>query len=147
MPALVAFLGCEKVVVDQDSHTISVFSVIQDLNIPLPPGGANIPHGAMAQFPWAGLTLWEMVPEDKGKAFEQKAQLTMEGETLVESDPASFEMAKPSYRVIHRFLGFPIWRSGRCVLRLLLREVGQPEWREIATYPIRVHHVAAGASD
>jgi hypothetical protein len=150
---LLTFLGCEKVIIEQDTHQISLVSVLQAVNIALPEAALPPPVGAASPFPWAILTLWQFPKEVTETSEEQyTALLSSGGEEMMRSGisqivpppPASVQKSPFLFvnsRIVDRFSAFPVWREGLCTVVLRTRKIGTEEWVDIADYPIELHYM------
>lgn len=143
MPKLLAYLPCEKVVIEDETKNASVASIISEIQLTIPHGAPQPTKGNYAPMPWNIFCLWEWEQQDANSTFETKSVLVSpSGETLFETSPAEFkrESNKNFHRTIDRITGFPIWTPGRVELRLLFRIKGVGEFSQRASYPILVIH-------
>jgi hypothetical protein len=147
MPKLLAFLPCETVIIAQN-NTTSLITVLEQLTIAIPPD-VEIPPDAQLPKSWHVYSLWQRLPEDEGKKFEQRFSLiTPEGkETAQGILPIEFAPGIYNFRNIFNILGFPLVDAGMCRLKLSLREVGgNEEWHEVAEYSLNVVRGVEGAT-
>jgi hypothetical protein len=142
MPKLLVFAPCEKVIIDQSENTVSLVTLLGDLQVGVVPGTA-VPKDSTTPLHWSAFALWHREASDEGKQYESRCTLVSpNGNILIESGTAVFEMTKAGNNNVHRFLGFPVWEPGKCWLKLWIREVGSSQWNEIASYPIGVIHIS-----
>jgi hypothetical protein len=144
MPKLLAYLPCEKVVVEDESRNISVLSILETVTVTLPPGAPAPAKKASIGMPWAVFTLWQKEKGESG-GFESKSVLmSPEGELLAETPVANLDFgASTRQQVINRMAGFPIWTPGTCQLKLMVRTSRDGAFRELANVLIVLRHVRA----
>src|SRR5262245_29051282 len=88
MPKLLAYLPCEKVVVEDESKNISVLSILETVNVTLPTGAPPPAPQASIGMAWAIFTLWQKEKGESGE-FESKSILVSpSGELLAETPVA-----------------------------------------------------------
>jgi hypothetical protein len=141
MPRLLAFMACEKVIVDKDSGNISLISFLQEVKVPLPKEHEPIPENALAPFYWCAFSFW--VPDDDQKRdFELKSSvLSPDGRVLLESPPIKFLMGEQGGAVLNKFQAFPVSAEGKCSLALYFRHDAREEWNKKSEAPITVKYV------
>lgn len=140
MPKLLLFAACEKAMVDQ-GNVASLMSLLEEINVQVPPGVVP-PTNAMAPMTWTIFSLWEQIPEDQGKKFEQRSALmTPAGATLLETPIAVIELKTPRHRVTSSIMGMPIAHVGGLLVKAFVREKGATNWMEAGSYPITVKWV------
>lgn len=139
---LLIFAPCLKVVVDKEDNSLSLISILQEVQVGFPSGAPEpIPAGTSAPLGWYAFALWRREENEAGKRFEQRVVLrSSAGETLADAT-TEFQGDKLQHRVSLRFVGFPVWAEGACSLHLYLREVGQAEWEEFPAFPLEIKHV------
>ena len=139
MPRLLLFAACEKVIVDQ-ANVISLISLLQEVNLEIPPDVALPAEAKLAPMMWNILSIWEQEPGDQGKDFEQRIAITLEsGETIVEIANAPFQMKARQHRNIGRVVGIPI-EPRLYYIRTWLKEKSDLEWgSELARYTLKVN--------
>jgi hypothetical protein len=151
MPRLLVFVACEKAIVD-NGNLVSLISLIQEVNLQIPPD-AVIPNdlkAAAAPMHWSIVAIWERVPTDDGKVFEQRIAMFHSDGSLVFEAPQSvvdFKPAPPSTAPAgqHRTIGLspsiPV-REGMYAIKTWLRERGETEWgEERGSYPMKVNRI------
>lgn len=146
---LIAFICCEKVIVDQDSSQISLISLLQGANAFIPVG-AEPPSGAAVPFPWTVLSIWNFAKDVIEPPREQfVAFLAPDNEELAKTETSSIQQTSVTHsggnliqtvRIINRFPTFPIWKMGLCSVVLNVRQVGASEWQEYARYPFEISY-------
>jgi hypothetical protein len=137
MPKLLLFAPCEKVLIDEQSKSISLIVVLQEIHYKLPPG-AQIQPNAMLPIQWSVLTLWrEEEPQDNNVEFEQQLSIeTGAGTTLAVSE-MKWKFTAPSHRIIAQVPGIPV-SSRKINVKLAYRVVGVRDWISLASYPIEL---------
>ena len=145
MPKLIIFAACEKVIVDSTDNTISLMTLLGDIQVWVIPG-TPVPKGTEAPMHWAAFALWQRDSDDEGKTYQSRcALISASGDLLVESVAPAFEMTRVGHNNTHKFSSFPVWESGKCWLKLWLREAEGTQWAEVASYPIGVIHISPPA--
>jgi hypothetical protein len=139
MPKLLLFAPCEKVIIDRESGTASLITILQDVTISIP-SDAQLPEKAAVPLRWYVFTVWHKQPGEEGKRFAQEIELRGPDGSSTVSATSQFEMADQSYhRVTSFFPSFPIWQSGWHALKLYLREDKEgEEKREVASFPLNI---------
>ena len=145
MPELCAFLSCERVIIDKETGQLSLVSILQGVNVPLP--SKEIPPiGSLAPFQWAALAIWTYAATEEVKPLEQRVTLFAEDGTELIQTVAQLPSPKHDERtgvrlnsqIINRFAGFPIWAPGLCRLQLQIRQVGESTWTDVSKFYILV---------
>jgi len=134
---LLAFVACEKVILDQRSNTVSLVGLLQNLNINLE--SSDVPEHVAIPLRWEIFSLWMREEDDTDRRYVLEISLVSpDGKPLfVNSVPIVFE--KTTHRSITTAVGFPIAGSGRYSVLLSLREdVEGSGRREVGAYPIDV---------
>ncbi len=142
-PKLLAFLPCEKVIVDMDNN-VSLITLLQDIKVGIPESPdetkANPKGKIVAPIKWSVLVLWKRSEDDNVLEYEQKVALfDPAGEASIQAiQPFSFG-DKHTARNIANIIGFPIHEDGVYLLKLWLRRKGDPETPEpLADYELTV---------
>jgi hypothetical protein len=143
MPKLLLFAPCQKAIISRDDNNVSLIAVLSRVTAIFPAASpTELPKGSVLPMPWSAISVWYRQKEDEGKKYEQQFRLVFGEEDLLETltTSFSFEGDKTEHRIFTQSMVFPIWKTGICSLKLLWREVGQPEWKEEASYPLMVDH-------
>jgi hypothetical protein len=136
MPRLVIFAACEKAIIDQSTNVASLMSLLQEINVEVPPG-ESVPSDAKIPMTWSIAAILKALPEDRNKRFEQRSVMTNDnGQTLLETPIVAFDMAADFHRILSQIHGMYIGSAGTYEIKCLLRETGTSEWNEVARYPI-----------
>ena len=135
MPKLLLFAPCEKVIIDKDTNTLSLVSILHQLTFHLPPGVQVLPDAAVP-IKWHTLSLWEKEANDDGVSFEQRIELRGQNNKILVQSNSSWSFTTSTHRVTNNIHGFP---SAPGPLRLVL-QFRRPEsqWTEVASYPLEV---------
>jgi hypothetical protein len=144
MPRLLAFLPCEKLIVNQEDNTTSLITVLESAQINVPRIPDEAPANIAVPLHWTVYSLWRKEDGDVGKRFEQRVRLILPDGQIRVDNTIGFEIGAihQNHRVTLQVGGFPIIAaSGECVLRLSLRESGQADWQDIADYPVYVDRI------
>jgi hypothetical protein len=144
MPKLLVFAPCEKVIVGEDDHSISIVSLLDTINIPAPQGSI-IPSEANAPIRWSIFTLWGREPQDANRQYTQRIRLLKpEGQIAIELF-VDFRVPNDKHRNIVNASGFPVGQAGDCILQLaLISDEEDTPPLELAEYPIKIVHAQAG---
>jgi len=135
MPKLLLFAPCEKVLVDQQTNSISLIALLQELHYKLPPG-AQLPPNFGLPLSWSVLSLWQEESNDTGIHFEQRFILENATGTPVIENITPWQFTRANHRVIANVMGLPV--SRRLSLHLFYRITGALDWIQVATYPIEM---------
>ena len=144
MPKLLAYLPCEKVVIEDESKNISVLSILETVNVTLPTGAPPPGPQASIGMAWAIFTLWQKEKGESGE-FESKSVLVSpSGELLAETPVATLAFgANARQQIINRMASFPISTPGPCQLKLMVRTSRNGEFRELANVIVALRHTWA----
>jgi hypothetical protein len=110
MPALEYFLVAESVSVDQTTNQVSIFNIIEDMNVPALPG-------VIGQV--AAVCAWNVPPNEIGQDFQATFRIVTPGEEHRDNN-TNFTATQPRQRLIVRMIGVPIVAPGRLVFEVLL---------------------------
>ena len=124
MPKLIAFLPCEKIIVDEN-HTSSVIVIFQTITAQVP-ANAEMPQNAVAPKEWAIFTTWEPLPEDVGSTVRQIVQVLWPDDTEFQRTPPTpihFKNDRPQQVRLNIF-GFPIGKTGKITFNVWLEDSG-----------------------
>ena len=138
MPRLLVFVPCEKIILD-DRGNASLVILLQGVGVQLGKE-ETIQKNAITPKEWAVFTLWEPIPEDRGKMFDQVIQLLW-------PDGNEFSRSKLPFRVqegrTHQnsanIIGFPVGQAGKLTLNMWLEEDSH-KVGEVYSYPLSVSH-------
>ena len=137
MPKLLLFAPCEKVLIDEQTRTVSLIVILQEIHYKLPPG-TQIQPNALLPMNWSVISLWqEEEPQDSGVEFEQRLVLENNAGAALFANEVKWKFEKPSRRIVGNVPGIPIG-SRRLMLRLYYRVTLSRDWHEIASYPIEL---------
>lgn len=143
MPKLVLFCACEKLIVDRESNTVSLISLLEDFTVARHDEATNVDApGVLAPIIWYGFASWEKTDEeDDTTEFEQRMTVRLPNGAVVMEARLSFRFGtQDRMRTYHPVLGFPIHIAGHCTLGLELRRHGEENFNHVASYPMRVVH-------
>ncbi|MFN8483794.1 MAG: hypothetical protein U0768_12210 [Anaerolineae bacterium] len=142
MPKLVLFAPCDKAIVDQETNSLSLIAILENIRVPIV-DGITVPADTSAPLTWACVSMWQRIEGDANKEFEQRICLLLpDGQEAIESI-TSFQMTDLYMRSVLRVNGFPVGQEGEHTLRLAVRETGaEPVWRTVADFVLNVIHEA-----
>jgi len=144
MPRLLIFVPCQKVLISKEDNTLTIITVLQEMEVSVPAESPELPDKTTAPLIWYAFCLWGNERDDPETVYHQQFILEApNGEKVREGPIAEFSMTTPSHRVYSRYPNFPIWLKGTYSLRLQLRRKDAAEWRDIATFPIQIKHTLA----
>jgi hypothetical protein len=136
MPKLLIFAPCEKVLVDELTHTVTLIGVLQELHYKVPPGTSMQPN-SLLPLSWQVISLWqEEDPADAGVEFEQRLALENNAGQVLFANEVKWRFTRPSQRMVANVPGLPIGFR-KLTLRLSYR-VPPSHWIEAATFPIEL---------
>ena len=111
MPILGLFVCCRHVIVDAVTNELSLIGILDTVS------PANQPRHVT---PVASVAVWHATPEDIGRTFRQKVEVTVPGRGPVFSE-TEFMFVRPSIRIMSQFVGIPMPQGG-CTWRIFLTE-------------------------
>jgi len=141
MPKLLAYLPCEKVVIEEESKNISVLSILETVNVTLARGAPIPAQNASIGMAWAIFTLWQKEKGESGE-FESKSVLVSPtGEVLAETPAAKLGFGTNTrQQVVNRMASFPVWTPGPCQLKLMVKTARDGDLRELANVVVTLRH-------
>ena len=144
MPKLLAYLPCEKVVVEEESKNISVLSILETVNVTLPKGAPAPAQPASIGMAWAIFTLWQKEKGESGEFESKSALVSPAGALLAETPVAKLGFGSNTrQQIINRMASFPIWTPGACQLKLMVRTSREADFRELANVIVTLRHAWA----
>lgn len=141
MPKLLAYLPCEKVVVEDESKNVSVLSILETVTVSLPSGSGAPGGNASVPMAWAIFTLWQKEQGETGE-FESKSVLASPGgEPLLETPVSKLEFGTNGrQQVINRMSSFPVGTPGDCRLKLMVKTSRDARFRELTHVVVALRH-------
>lgn len=133
MPNLEYFLICESISTDQETNRVSLFNVIEDLQVGPPEDAAQQPP--VVQF--VAVSCWNRESGDEDKDFQATLRIHTPGEAPKEFS-MNFQMERPRQRLSLRFHGVPKLSPGEMRFELCLN--GQ----HVAWHTVNVFSSGAG---
>src|SRR5579864_449081 len=138
MPKLLAFLICEKVIIEKQHDTPSLISIAQTVVFQVAPGApAEIPKDAVAPYNWSAFSVWLSEDTDIGKKFVQQIEIILPDGSIgpVKTDLPFVQGDRMSFNAING-MGFPVGLPGIVKFKMWLEsesgEILSPEY----FYPI-----------
>jgi hypothetical protein len=116
MPKLEYFLICESMSTDQETNRVSLFHVLEDLQV-LPPGTTPQQQLVVPQF--VAVSCWNREPGDEDKEFQAILRIHPPDDEPRDFS-MNFQMTRPRYRLSLRFQGMPKLEPGVLKFELLL---------------------------
>ncbi len=138
MPRLLAFLPCDKILVD-DKGNASLIVLLMNVGVQV--GKEGIPKNAVAPREWDVFTLWQQsAQEDVEKTFHQVLQLVLPDGTEFMKSGVEFKMQQGK---LHQnritVQGMPVGQAGKLIVNMWLEEQSA-KWTEVYSYPLTVSH-------
>lgn len=136
------FAPCDNILVQKDTDTISLISVMTAVVFPTVPPD-DLPPGTMAPLRWFLFSNWVISNEDVGKQFEQRVEFTIGDKVFFDQTQLmELQPGKIHHRMVAQVQSFPVVTAGTYDLKLYIREKGQQEWGEpSAIHPLLVHYL------
>lgn len=130
MPRLEYFLVCESMSTDQETNRVSLFNVLEDLQV-LPP--ETPPQQQLLVPHFVAVSCWNREPGDEDKDFQAILRIHAPNQEAKDFS-MNFKMERPRYRVSMRFQGMPKLEAGELKFELLLN--GQHvAWHVVNIFP------------
>jgi hypothetical protein len=144
MPKLLAYLPCEKVVIEEESKNISVLSILETVNVTLARGAPAPVQNASIGMAWAIFTLWQKEKGESGEFESKSVFVSPAGELLAETPAAKLGFGTNTrQQVVNRMASFPVWAPGACQLKLMVKTTRDGDYRELANVAVVVRHTWA----
>ena len=141
MPKLLAYLPCEKVVIEEESKNISVLSILETVNVTLARGAPVPAQNASIGMAWAIFTLWQKERGESGEFESKSVFVSPAGEVLAETPAAKLGFGTNTrQQIVNRMASFPIWTPGACQLKLMVKTARDGDYRELANVVVMVRH-------
>jgi hypothetical protein len=138
MPKLLLFAPCEKVLVDEATHTTSLIVVLQEIHYKLPPGTPALQPNAALPLQWSIVSLWqEEDPADAGVEFEQRIVLENNAGVALVTTDVKWKFTRPNHRIVANVPGLPLG-SRKLLIKLSYRVPPSRDWIEAASFPLEV---------
>jgi hypothetical protein len=135
---------------EHGTNTVSIISVLEEIQITLPPGAPAIPQNSALPMQWMTISIWQRESGDENTSFEIRSVLYSPTEqALIEGNIVTFTFQEGMlrFRVIEQIFGFPISASyGQRQLVLQLRRVGEQSFAEAARFPVVVTQSGAAVA-
>lgn len=141
MPQLLVFAPCERVIISGEEvgdGSSSLITILQALNVEVAPDKPS--EALVSPMTWFVYVLWKLVPDEIGKAFEQRMELVAPSGELLLNMKSDFTGTKVFQRVVNKIIGLPVSEAGDYQIVLHLAEAGKSS-RKIASYPLTVGHI------
>lgn len=138
MPRLLAFLPCEKILVD-DKGNASLIVLMQNVGVQV--GKEGIPKNAVAPREWNVFTLWQQsAQEDVAKTFRQVIQLVLPDGTEFAKSGVEFKMEEGKLHQNRITVeGMPVGQVGQLTVNMWLEEQ-TVKWTEVYSHPLKISH-------
>ena len=143
MPKLLAYLPCEKVVVEDESKNVSVLSILETVTVSLSGGAPAQGERVAIPMSWAIFTLWQKEKGESGEFESNSVLASHEGEPLLETPVAQLDFGSHGrQQVINRMGSFPISAPGACRLKLMVKTSRDAQFRELTHVVVALRHAA-----
>jgi len=130
MPDHVFTIVARGHVIDAQTNTLTLFSVVEQLGGPSLP--LNIPELSI-------VTLWARTGGEENAGYEQRTRIVSPDGSELRHVDVPFRFEKPRMRVLLGLQGLPIEMLGTYHVEILIRRAGDPNWSApLAKYPIEV---------
>jgi hypothetical protein len=138
MPKLLLFAPCEKVLVDEASHSTSLIGVLQEVHYKIPPGTTVQKNNAMLPLTWSAVSIWqEEEPADAGVEFIQELVIENSAGAPLLSSQVKWTFTQTNHRIVANIVGMPI-SSRKLMLKLYYRIPPTNIPTQVATFPLEV---------
>ena len=119
------FAVCEKVILDAQG-TASLIALFNKVEAQLVSSADPLPANAVAPFPWAIFTSWEMEPDDAEKKFLQVFEILFPDGSTFQEHRVEFvtPKGKTHHQIEARFTAFPIGQQGQYTVTMRLEQDG-----------------------
>lgn len=140
MPNLLAFVLCERILVDQHSRQVSLIDLFDQFR--LATDQPDVLNMVALRGGGAFFTLWDCEPEDAGKAYLQRVELVAPDGTRIPSPPVRFVPEGRISRVIFNIPELSVGRAGLYFFEAQYRLEDAPDdgWQTLARHPLEVTH-------
>lgn len=140
MAKLLVFVPCEKIILD-DQGNASLIVLFHSLDARGTTG--DIPKNAVTPKEWAIFTMWQWLPEERGKEFSQIIQILWPDGTEFKRFPLEFKAGERKYHQNRvNIVGFPIGQIGEITVNMWLEENSR-RFGDTYSYSLAVSHARA----
>lgn len=129
MPKLEYFLVCESISTDRETNRVSLFNVLEDLQVGSP-GTAAGPQILVSQF--IAISCWNQETGDEAVDLQAMVKIHPPGGEPKEFT-TNFKMEQPRHRVAFRIQGMPKLEPGQLKFELLLNG------EHVAWHTVNIH--------
>jgi hypothetical protein len=144
MLKMLAFIVCEKVIIEKDTETPNVISVVQTVKFQAQPGAPDPSKDAMAPFRWAVFTVLNPENDDIGKSFRQRGDIILpDGSTAETKLDLPFVVKHGLNFNIITIFGFPIGQLGTLQVRMWIESATGETVVPYQLYPLKVEQVSS----
>ena len=130
MPQLEYFLVCESISTDRETNRVSLFNVLEDLQI-AGPGTAPQQPRLLSQF--VAVSCWNKEEGDEARDYQLMLRIHVPGEEPKEFS-MNFIMERPRHRLSLGFQGIPNLEPGQLRFELLLNSE-HVAWHTVNVFP------------
>lgn len=132
MPKLEYFLICESISTDQETGRVSLFNVLEDLQV-APLETPMQPHLPVVMF--VAVSCWNREPGDEDRDFQVTLRIHPPAQDQESKDfSMNFKMERPRHRLSLRFQGMPRVEPGELRFELLLNGE-HVAWHTVNVFP------------
>jgi hypothetical protein len=140
MPVLEYAIPCQLISIDQRTNAVSLFNIIESLEVIHRPGEADEETQARSLFPMEVVSLWRRLPTDSASAiYTQILTFTPPSGNEEEVSQTDFQIPHFRHRVHVQLPPLAVDQEGDYVLKVYLGSAAARERAEVRfEYPIRV---------
>jgi hypothetical protein len=132
---------CARSVIDQETNNISLFEVLEQLNLQMSPPSADAFTVPMS---FEVVTLWSRGSD--GQPARGRARVVTIGVSGSRREAQPYDIDLTTFQRIRnrtRFMGFEVQRAGRMEFGIELQGEDAEPWRRVATVPLVIVFEAA----
>lgn len=139
MPTLEYFVICESVSTDKDTNRVSLFNIVEEVNLHRR-AEQGVPRNGIPIVQFVAVSCWNRLPGDEGNDFQAMLRIHPTAPDVEAAEfPLNFTMQNRRQRLLMRIAGIPEMPAGDLRFELLLNG------EHAATHTITIAEAPANA--
>jgi len=128
---------CSQSVIDKDTNNISLFSVLEQLNVAGPPPSKESP--GLIPISLEVVSFWERIPNDQPSRGRSSLLIVAPSGETIQRQVSDVDLTVyQRSRVRGKLNGLPVAATGRYEFRVQLRQDDSEEWEDVAALPLHI---------
>jgi hypothetical protein len=139
MPKAKLIAPCERVIIDRETETLNLMSLLDGMKVIVPSKTGGLASGTV-DVSWSFVVAWHADEGDIGKKFWQSGNIEMPDGVVIPGLPMPFEFRGRVTHTIANIGGFPAFASGIYIIHVLYKPAdnNNADWVEAGSYPLDI---------